>query len=84
MQAATIPGRIAQFLTCLAIDASLTADPGLASSIPAWSLTFVEIDYEKNSMVIFLPSAESFQNDCWQLQADVCAQSSSSPGKRCG
>ena len=44
MQATTIPGRIAQLLTCLATDASLTADPGGASSIPAWSLTFVEID----------------------------------------
>ena len=29
-----IPGRIAQSVTCLATDASLTADPGVASSIP--------------------------------------------------
>ena len=37
------PGRVAQSVTCLATDASLTADPGVASSIPAWSHTFVEI-----------------------------------------
>ena len=28
-------GHVAQLVTCLAIDASLTADPGVASSIPA-------------------------------------------------
>ena len=38
-----IPGRVAQSVTCLATDASLTADPGVASSIPARSHTFVEI-----------------------------------------
>ena len=37
------PGRVAQSVTCPATDASLTADPGVASSIPAWSHTFVEI-----------------------------------------
>ena len=40
-----IPGRLAQSVTCLATDASLTADPGVASSIPARSHTFVEIDH---------------------------------------
>ena len=30
-----IPGRVAQLVTCVAIDASLTADPEVASSIPA-------------------------------------------------
>ena len=30
----TLPGRVAQSVTCLATDASLTADPGVASSIP--------------------------------------------------
>ena len=59
---------------CLATDASLTADPGVASSIPAWSHTFVEID-EIISMVILLPSAESFKKDSCQLQAKVCARS---------
>ena len=53
---------------------SLTADPGVASSIPARSHTFVEIDYEIISTVI-LPSAESFKMICCQLQAKVCAQS---------
>ena len=54
----------------LGTDASLTADPGVASSIPALSHTFVEIDYEIISMVILLPSAESFKKDnCCQLQA---------------
>ena len=42
-----IPGRVAQSVTCLATDVCLTADPGVASSIPARSHTFVEIDHEK-------------------------------------
>ena len=62
------PGRVAQSVTCLATDASLTADPGVVSSIPARSHTFVEIDYEFISTVILLPSAESFKKDCCQLQ----------------
>ena len=39
------PGRVAQSVTCLATDVCLTADPGVASSIPAQSHTFVEIDH---------------------------------------
>ena len=62
-------------VTCLATDASLTADPGVASLIPAWSHTFVEIDYEIISTAILLPSAESFKKDCCQLQAKICARS---------
>ena len=53
-----LPGRIVQSVTCLATDACLTADPGVASSIPARSHTFVEIDHEIISIVILLPSAE--------------------------
>ena len=64
-----------QSVMCLAKDASLTADRGLASLIPASSRTFVEIDYEIISTVILLPSAESFKKDCCQLQAKVCARS---------
>ena len=71
----TLPGRIAQSVTCLATDARLTADPGVASSIPARSHTFVEIDREIISTVILLPSAESFKKGCCQLQAKVCARS---------
>ena len=70
-----VPGRVAQSVTCLATDASLTADPGVASSIPARSHTFVEIDHEIISTVILLPSAESFKKGCCQLQAKVCARS---------
>ena len=40
---------------------SLTVDPGVASLIPAWSHTFMEIDYEIISTVILLPSAESLR-----------------------
>ena len=69
-----VPGRIAQSVTCLATDACLTADPGVASLIPAWSHTFVEIDHEIISMVILLPSADSFKKGCCQLQAKACAQ----------
>ena len=64
-----IPGRVAQSVTCLVTDAKLTADPGVASSIPARSHTFVEIDHEIISTVILLPSAESFMKGCCQLQA---------------
>ena len=69
-----VPGRVAQSVTGLATDACLTADPGVASSIPARSHTFVEIDHEIISTVILLPSADSFKKGCCQLQAKVCAQ----------
>ena len=46
------PGCVAQSVTCLATDASLIADPGVASSIPARSHTFVEIDQEIISTVV--------------------------------
>ena len=68
-------GHIVQSVTCLATDAYLTADPGVASSIPAKSHTFVEIDREIISKVILLPSAKSFKKGCCQLQAKVCARS---------
>ena len=68
------PGRVAQLSTCLAIDACLTADPGVASSIPVRSHTFVESDHEMISTVILLPSADLFKKGCCQLQAKVCAQ----------
>ena len=73
-QIVILPGRIAQLVTCLATDVRLTADPGVASAIPAWSHVFVEIDHEIISMVILLPSADSFKKSCCQLQAKVCAQ----------
>ena len=59
---------------CLATDACLTADPGVASSIPARYHTFVEIDHEIISTVILLPFADLFKKCCCQLQAKVCAQ----------
>ena len=49
-----LPGRVAQSVTCLATDACLTADPGVASLIPARSHTFVEVDHEIISTVILL------------------------------
>ena len=55
------PGRVAQSVMCLATDACLTADPGVASSIPARYHTFVEIDHEIISTVILLPSADLFK-----------------------
>ena len=69
------PGRVAQSVTSLARDASLTADPGVSSSIPARSHTFVEIDQEIISTVILLPSAELFKKGCFQLQTKLCALS---------
>ena len=58
----------------LTTDAHLTADPVVMISIPPWSQTSVEIDHELISMVILLPSIDSFKKGCCQLQAKVCAQ----------
>ena len=66
------PGHVAQSVTCLATDACLTADPGVA--VPVRSHTFVEIDHEMISTVILLHSADSFKKGCCQLQAKVCAR----------
>ena len=60
-------GGVGQSVTCLATDASLTADPGVASSITTWFHTFVEIDHEIISTVLLLPSTESFKKGCCQL-----------------
>ena len=68
------PGRVAQSVTCQVTDACLTADPGVASSIPVRSHTFVEIDHEIISTVILLPSADLFKKGCCQSQAKVCAR----------
>ena len=65
------PCCVAQLVTCLTTDASLTADSGVGSLIPARSHTFVEIDHEIISMVILLRSAESFKKGCCQLQATI-------------
>ena len=46
--------RVAQSVTCLTTDACLAAIPGVASSIPARSHTFAEIDHEIISTVILL------------------------------
>ena len=65
---ASLPGRVAQSVTCLA------ADPGVANSITARYHTFLEIDHEIISTVILLPSADLFKKGCCQLQAKVCTQ----------
>ena len=65
---------VAQWVTCLATDACLTADPAVASSILARSHTFVENDHKIISTFILLPSADSFKKGCCQLQVKVCAQ----------
>ena len=67
--------RLLQSVMCLATYVSLTADPGVASAIPAWSDTFMEIDNEIISMAILLPSAESFKKVCCQVQAKLFVQS---------
>ena len=68
------PGRVAQLVVCLATDACLNADLGVASSIPARYHTFVEIDHEIISTVILIPSADLFKKGCCQLQGKVNAQ----------
>ena len=74
IQTNNLPGCVAQSVTCLATDACLTEDPGVASSIPVRSHTFVEIDHEIISTVILLPSADLFKKGCCQLQAKVSAR----------
>ena len=44
---------------CIKYTYAIYIDPGVASSIPSRSHTFVEIDHEKNSTAILLPSADS-------------------------
>ena len=68
-----LPGCVAQSVTCLTTDTRLTADPGVARSIPTWSHTFVDIDHEIISTAVLLLSDESFKKGCCQLQAKVCA-----------
>ena len=53
MHIVPLPGRVAQSVTCLA------ADPGVVSSIPAQSHTFVEIGHEIISKAILLSSVDS-------------------------
>ena len=48
-----------QLETCLTAGTCLTADPWVASLIPARPYTFLEIDHEIISTAIFLPSADS-------------------------
>ena len=86
-----LPGRVAQSVTCLATDACLTADPGVASSIPARSHTFVEIDHEIISTVILLPSADSFKKGCVSYEPKYVHKllvnrlfKPACPGKKCG
>ena len=80
-----LPGRVAQSVTCLATDACLTAYPGVASSIPARSHTFVEIDYEMISTVILLIQegllSVTSESMCMNYWLTACP---SLPRKKCG
>ena len=57
-----ILGHAAQLVTCL------TADPGVMSSIPARSHTFMETDHEIIASAILLPSTESFKKGCFSYR----------------
>ena len=78
-----LPGRVAR-------DASLTAYPGVVSSIPAQSHTFVEIDREIISTVILLPFAEIIQEGLLSVTSEsMCTKywltaCSSLPRRKCG
>ena len=84
------PGRVAQSVTCLATDACLTADPGVASSIPVRSHTFVEI-WPWNDFYGHSPPFRWFiqegllsvtsESMCTNYWLTAC---SSLPRKRCG
>ena len=77
--------RIAQSVKCLATDACLTADPGVASSIPVRTHTFVEIDHEMISSIILLPQegllSVASESMCTNYWLTAC---SSLPRKKCG
>ena len=69
-------------------DACLTADPGVASSIPVRSHTFVEIDHEIISTVILLLQliqerllSVTSESMCTNYWLTAC---SSLPRKKCG
>ena len=66
-----LPGRVAQWVMCLATDGSLTANSGVVNSIPDRSHTFVEIAREIITTVILLPSPVSYKKGCCHLQAKV-------------
>ena len=57
----------------LTTDACLTADPGVATLIPAQSHTFVEIDHKIMSKVILLLLL--IQKGLSSVTSEVCAQS---------
>ena len=52
-------GPLSAVLICLTADTCLTADPGVASLIPARSNPFTEINHEIISTANCLPSADS-------------------------
>ena len=60
--------------TLLTTDACLTADPGVASLIPAHFYAFVEIDHEIISMVFLLPSADSFKGLLSVTSESMCSK----------
>ena len=79
-----------RLVKCLATDACFTANLIVASSIPGWSHTFVEMDHEIISTVILLPSSDFIpegllsiksQSMCMKYWLTAC---SSFPRKECG
>ena len=52
----TLLGRVAQSVVCLTTDVCLTADTGVACTIPARPHTFVEIDHEINKLTTLFSS----------------------------
>ena len=54
-----LQGCLAQLAMCLTPDTCLTADPGVASLIPAQFHTFMEIGHEIISTTILFPFADS-------------------------
>ena len=54
-----LPSCVAQSVMCLAADMCLTTDPEVASLIPVWSHTFMEIVNEIISTTILLLSSDS-------------------------
>ena len=70
----SLPEQTGPSVMCPTTDARLTADPGVANSIPSRSHSFVEIDHKMFFTIILLPATVSFKKGCCQLQAKVCTR----------
>ena len=73
-----MPASVVQSVTCLISETCLNADPGVLILIPAHYHTFVEIDHDRISTAILVPSADSRRDVVSYKSSQAC------PGNKCG